>query len=294
MTAQAAKRLAKIDLAYWRKFYHPPDTGVHLCGVSYERREDGEFKTVESFPSDTPRPLFPKGCRRRGRRNAAMADATLPTLITPADRRLTAAEYQRLADVPPEVEWFNNIKNKSTKRAYENAVRDFIGFTGITRPEEFRTVTRAHVIAWRDDLERRLIGSASNPKSPEGSTIRHRLAALSSLFEYLCDKNAVSHNPVKGVKRPKADSGEGKTPALGDHQARQLLAAPCETTIKEKRDRAILSTLLPLPLQVQPAGNAVALAVIHASIAVTKQTHKSFSPFWVGSGKHDVGSPRMH
>ena len=26
-------------------------------------------------------------------------------------------------------------------------------FTGIARPEEFRTVTRAHVIAWRDDLE---------------------------------------------------------------------------------------------------------------------------------------------
>ena len=77
-----------------------------------------------------------------------------------------------------------------------------------------------------------------------GATIRHRLAALSSLFEYLCEKNAVTHNPVKGVKRPKAESGEGKTPAIGDHQARELLAAPGEETIKEKRDRAILSTLL--------------------------------------------------
>jgi site-specific recombinase XerD len=67
---------------------------------------------------------------------------------------------------------------------------------------------------------------------------------LSSLFEYLCEKNAVTHNPVKGVKRPKAESGEGKTPALGDHQARQLLASPGDETIKEKRDRAILSTLL--------------------------------------------------
>jgi len=25
-------------------------------------------------------------------------------------------------------------------------------FNGIVQPEEFRTVTRAHVIAWRDDL----------------------------------------------------------------------------------------------------------------------------------------------
>jgi integrase/recombinase XerD len=105
-------------------------------------------------------------------------------------------------------------------------------------------VTRAHVIAWRDDLERREIGPDTKKRTPEGATIRHRLAALSSLFEYLCGKNAVSHNPVKGVKRPRAESGEGKTPALGDHQARQLLTAPETETVKAKRDRAILSTLL--------------------------------------------------
>ncbi|MGH7118806.1 MAG: tyrosine-type recombinase/integrase, partial [Acetobacteraceae bacterium] len=36
----------------------------------------------------------------------------------------------------------------------------------------------------------------------------------------------------------------GKTPALGDHQARKLLDAPSEDTTRCKRDRAILSTLL--------------------------------------------------
>ena len=97
-------------------------------------------------------------------------------------------------------------------------------FAGIRRPEEFRTVTRAHLIAWRDELGRRGLG---------GAAIRHRLASLASLFEYLCEKNAVSHNPVKGVERPKTESGEGKTPAIGDHQARN-----CSTL------RAILSTLL--------------------------------------------------
>jgi site-specific recombinase XerC len=74
--------------------------------------------------------------------------------------------------------------------------------------------------------------------------VRHRLAALASLFEYLCEKNAVTHNPVKGVKRPRVESGEGKTPALGDHQARKLLDAPDTDDLKGKRDRAILSTLL--------------------------------------------------
>jgi integrase/recombinase XerD len=161
----------------------------------------------------------------------------LPIKIAPAraSRLLTAAEFHQLAAVPPEVEWFANLSNPSTRRAYENAVRDFMRFAGIVRPEEFRAVTRAHIIAWRDDLVRRGLG---------GSTIRHRLASLASLFEYLCEKNAVTHNPVKGVERPRTESGEGKTPALGDHQARKLLDAPSEDTIKSKRDRAILSTLL--------------------------------------------------
>ena len=150
-------------------------------------------------------------------------------------RLLTAAEFQHLADVPPEVEWFRNIRNPHTKRAYENAIKDFMLFTGIKRPDEFRTVTRAHVIAWRDDLgDRALIGTS----------IRHRLAALSSLFQYLCDKNAVTHNPVKGVKRPKVESDVGKTPAIADHQARKLLVSPAEKTLKGMRDRAILATLL--------------------------------------------------
>jgi integrase/recombinase XerD len=76
----------------------------------------------------------------------------LPAPIAPAARLLTSAEFHRLADVPPEVEWFANLSNAHTRRVYEHAIRDFMGFTGIARPEEFRTVTRAHIIAWRDEL----------------------------------------------------------------------------------------------------------------------------------------------
>jgi integrase/recombinase XerD len=114
---------------------------------------------------------------------APQINPQLPAPITPAERLLTAAEYRRLADVPPEAEWFANIANPNSKRAYKKAVGDFVRFAGVEHPEEFRTVTRAHVIAWRDDLARRGLG---------GATVRHRLAALSSLFEYLCDRNAVS------------------------------------------------------------------------------------------------------
>src|ERR1700728_1012192 len=152
-----------------------------------------------------------------------MNPAKTPVKRTVKSRQLTAAEFQRLADVPPAAEWFQNIRNPNTKRAYEHAIKDFMVFTGIKRPEEFRLVTPAHVIAWRDGLGERVLN---------GTTIRHRLAALSSLFQYLCDKNAVNHNPVKGVKRPKNESEEGKTPAIADHQARKLLVAPGEHSLK--------------------------------------------------------------
>ena len=150
-------------------------------------------------------------------------------------RALSAPEFQRLAQVPPEAQWFANLDSVQTRRAYEGDIRAFMAFVGIAQPVEFRAVTRGHVLAWRADLEKQGLA---------GSTIRRKLAALSSLYDYLCDANAVTHSPVRGVKRPKVESYEGKTPALSDAQARQLLDAPPADTLKGKRDRAILSVLL--------------------------------------------------
>lgn len=157
------------------------------------------------------------------------------TNLSKQGRVLTALEFQQLADVPPEAQWFANLESPQTRRAYKNDLRGFMQFTGIAYPEEFRSVTRSHVLAWRANLEQQKLA---------GSTIRRKLAALASMYEYLCDTNAVTHNPVKGVRRPKVDSYEGKTPALGDAQVRQLLEAPPSDTLKGKRDRAILSVLL--------------------------------------------------
>jgi len=153
----------------------------------------------------------------------------------PGSRLLTREEFQGLAQVPPELEWFANIQNERTRQAYQNDLHDFMAFVGIEQPEEFRQVTRAHVIAWRNDLKNRLL-------SP--STIRRKLSALTSIFDYLCEKNAVPLNPVHGVERPKESANEGKTPALSVDQARRLLKAPPADTPKGKRDRAILATLL--------------------------------------------------
>lgn len=152
-----------------------------------------------------------------------------------SQRALTAPEFARLAEVPPEAQWFANLDSAQTRRAYQGDLRAFMAFTGIGQPEAFRSVTRAHVLAWRAELERQNLA---------GATIRRKLAALASLYDYLCECNAVMHNPVRGVRRPRAETSEGKTPALGDAQARRLLDAPPADTLKGRRDRAILSVLL--------------------------------------------------
>lgn len=150
-------------------------------------------------------------------------------------RRLTAQEFSALADVPPEVEWFANIENPNTKRAYRADIQDFMAFVGIKRPDEFRLVKRSHLIAWRKQLEVRAL---------EAATVRRKLSSVASLFDYLCECNAVPFNPVDGVKRPNMGSNEGKSPALGDAEAKAILEAPSPITVKGLRDRAILSTLL--------------------------------------------------
>jgi site-specific recombinase XerD len=157
------------------------------------------------------------------------------SLVVNKERALDAAQFHALAEVLPEIEWFANITNPRTRAAYEVDVKEFARFVGIQSPEECRHVARAHVIAWRKDLEGRGLAESS---------IRRKLSALSSFFDALCERNAVRDNPVHGVERPKASSHEGLTPVLSDAQARRLLNAPPTTdAMKRKQDRAILSTL---------------------------------------------------
>ncbi len=157
------------------------------------------------------------------------------TLPATTERQLTKKEFHALAEVSPELEWFANITNPKTRRAYKNDIQEFSQFVGLEKPDDMRSITRAHVIAWRKELEARELAP---------STIRRKLSALASLFDHLCESNAVTHNPVSGVERPKLGTHEGQTPVISDAQARAVLDGPDETTLKGKRDRAILATLL--------------------------------------------------
>ncbi len=70
-------------------------------------------------------------------------------LVPVRKRALTRAQFERLADVPPEEEWLANLTNAKTRRAYKNDVREFIARTGLSDYLELRSIVRAHVIDWR-------------------------------------------------------------------------------------------------------------------------------------------------
>ena len=81
------------------------------------------------------------------------------------------------------------------------------------------------------------------------STIRRRLAALSSLYKHLVRHGHAAKNPVGEVERPAINRDEGSTLAFAKAQARKLLDLPAEDTIAGLRDRAILSVGLQVGLR---------------------------------------------
>ncbi len=138
-----------------------------------------------------------------------------------------------LAAIPEEEVWLASQKSARTRRAYRLDVAHFMRTLDITSPDQLRQVDHRAVIAW-ERIMREQEGAAS-------STIRRRLAALSSLFKHLVRHGAANRNPVVDVQRPAINREEGSTLAFSKVQARRLLDAPAEDTLAGLRDRAILS-----------------------------------------------------
>ena len=107
--------------------------------------------------------------------------------------------------------------------------------------DELRQVDHRAVIAWERIM--REIDKAAP------STIRRRLAALSSLFKHLARYDHAEKNPVGEVERPAINREEGTTLAFSKAQARKLLDTPPDDSVEGLRDRAILSVGLQVELR---------------------------------------------
>ena len=104
---------------------------------------------------------------------------------------------------------------------------------GIHTSKELRKIDHRAIMAW-ERLMREEQGS-------QASTVRRRLAALSSLFAHLVKFGVVEINPARDVERPAVNRREGMTLAFSQKQARAILDAPADNSVLGVRDRAILA-----------------------------------------------------
>lgn len=137
-----------------------------------------------------------------------------------------------LAQIPQESVWLANFTSKNTKATYSVSVREFFHFHRMVDQNDLRSSTQAHVISWRDAMIE--AGMAER-------TINSRISALSSLFNFLCEKQVMAINPAQGIIRPKVEQDQVKSPVLTVEQARAILDAPGIDDFKGIRDTAILS-----------------------------------------------------
>jgi site-specific recombinase XerD len=166
------------------------------------------------------------------------APAVLPAETT---HSTLPSPLEALADIPEEEIWLAKQKSKRTRRAYKLDVQHFMRTLHITSYEDLRKTDHRAVIAW-ERIMREIDES-------EPSSIRRRLAALSSLFKHLVRHGYAESNPVSEVERPAINRREGSTLAFSKADAAKLLILPNETTVEGLRDRAILSVGLQVGLR---------------------------------------------
>ena len=103
-----------------------------------------------------------------------VAPLPAPVIVSSEVRVSTVAQ---LAEIPEEDIWLAKQKSPRTRRAYQLDVRHFMRSLGITEIDQLRGVDHRAVIVW-ERMQREQQGAAA-------STVRRRLAALSSLFKHL-------------------------------------------------------------------------------------------------------------
>ena len=117
-------------------------------------------------------------------------NSTLPTPILNSGGRVST--LHQLADIPEEEIWLQKQKSPCTRRAYRLDVQHFMRTLAITAPEELRQADHKAVIAWERYMR--------ETEHAASSTIRRRLAPLSSLYTHLVRHGHAVKNPVSEVR----------------------------------------------------------------------------------------------
>ena len=128
----------------------------------------------------------------------------------------------------------SHIRNRNTRRAYMEAVRQFSAFCAQHGIGDLAQVEPIHVAAFVEDQ----IREHSKP------TVKQRLAALRMLFDWMVVGQVLPVNPAHAVRGPKHTQRKGKTPVLNVDEARALIDGIDTTSLPGLRDRALIGLMV--------------------------------------------------
>jgi len=119
-------------------------------------------------------------------------------------------------------------KSRHTVSSYEAAVRSFLAFCAEQQiaPE----LSKSNVIGW--------LGAQGTNMT---STVRLRLTAIKLFARWLADAEGLDADAVLAVKPPKSDSPS--VPDLSENEVRRMLKACDGTSLRDRRDKAMLVLL---------------------------------------------------
>jgi hypothetical protein len=124
---------------------------------------------------------------------------TIKAVVPSRRTGLARVSVDALAAISEESVWLESRKSARTRRAYRTDVAHFIRTFDIRTPEELRKIDHRVVMAWERLMR--------EEEGKEATTVRRRLAALSSLFAHLVKFGVVEVNPVRDVERPAVNRG---------------------------------------------------------------------------------------
>lgn len=139
-----------------------------------------------------------------------------------------------------------DIENEHTRRAYRKAVHRFLAWCegrGLAMQQLSPAMVGEYVRTLRTEGRPTPRGSVE-PRPASKPMKKLHLAGIRRFLDRLVLRHAIVLNPATSVRGPRHQVSEGKTPALGVHQARQVLLSIDPSDVVGLRDRAVIGVMI--------------------------------------------------
>ena len=183
--------------------------------------------------------------------------------------------------------FLSSFKSPHTRRSYKNDIEDFFLFLEANSiiPRILKDISEEMILAWREKLKKQALASTS---------IRRKINALSSYFEFARRRHLIASNPVEFVIRPRI-SEKSQTNSLTVDEVKKILSYLKEQSFLYKDDKkkyahfrlsfAVFSTLVSVGMRAQE------LCSLRIKDLMNHGTHHSLLLSVKGDEKH---SPIIH